>query len=790
MLKTVRVPEKFAPLFERAQSYVARYFADQKSAPERGTIEVGGQRYVLVRAATMAVEFYDTVRSFYGEEEEARWVAHALLFDFAHAMGLGDARQFAERMEVTDPIARLSAGPVHFAHSGWAFVDISPESRPTPDDDYYLLYDHPYSFESDSWLGVRRNSERPVCVMNAGYSSGWCESSFGVPLIAVEILCRAKGDDTCRFIMAPPSRIEGHIADYVERHPELARSIGDYTIPSFLSKRTDRQLMRKNLELERRAVERARELAVINEELKHDIAVRKRAEAELSASKELTERLIEGLPGGVVHVDKQGALLRANAEALRILGLGYDQFSQRYISDLRTETIFEDGSPATLDDYPVTKALVTGLPQEATTMGVRKPNGDVSWAVFRAIPIRDPATHEVSGAVVTFVDISERKRFEDKLRHTQKLESLGVLAGGIAHDFNNLLVTILGNASFAKGMTGLDPRIAPLLQEIETGARRAAELTKQMLDYAGQGRFTVESVDLCAVVREMTKLLNALIPKQVELHCHFQEGLPEIEADPAQLRQVVMNLITNAAEAIGDRAGRVVISVEQRYASMSDLDGFLADSAAAGTFLCLEVRDTGSGMSEETRARVFDPFFTTKFKGRGLGMAAVLGIVRGHRAAIRIESREGAGTRALVLLPTKRKGDSATDGKTPSGRGTILVVDDDDSVRAVAQRVLVAHGYHVIAAPNGAEGLRIFERRESDINLVLLDVTMPEMSGFEALQRIRARGSRVPVLMSSGYDVLATGIDVRQVSGILEKPYDVGQLLSAVESAVLASRPA
>ncbi|HEY3593378.1 MAG TPA: response regulator [Polyangiaceae bacterium] len=788
MLRTVRVPQKFAPLFERAQSYVARYFADQKSSPERGTLEVGGQRYVLVSAATMSVDFYETVKSFYGEEDEALSVAHALLFDVAHAMGLGDARRFAERMHVTDPIARLSAGPVHFAYSGWAFVDISPESSPTPDDDYYLLYDHPYSFESDSWLSAKRTSNRPVCVMGAGYSSGWCESSFGVSLVAVELLCRAQGHETCRFIMAPPTRIEEHIARYLEHHPDLAKSIGDYTIPSFLSKRTDRQLLRNNMELERRAHERARELAVINEELNRDIAERKRTEAELSASKELNERLIEGLPGGVVHVDKNGALLRANGEALRILGLAYDQLSRRCVGDFAMETTFEDGTAARPEDDPVSKALLSGLAQPATTLGVRKPSGDVSWAVYRAIPIRDSATHEVSGAVVTFFDITERKRFEDKLRHTQKLESLGVLAGGIAHDFNNLLVTILGNASFAKGIAGVDPRIAPLLQEIEIGARRAAELTKQMLDYAGRGRFTVERVDLCGVVREMTTLLKALIPKHVELHYHFQEGLSEIEADPAQLRQVVMNLIINAAEAIGERTGRVVISVEQRYASVSELERYLADGATAGTYLCVEVRDDGSGMSEETRARVFDPFFTTKFKGRGLGMAAVLGIVRGHRAAIRIESREGSGTRAFVLFPTKRKAETA-DKAALSARGTILVVDDDDSVRAVAQRVLVAHGYHVIAAPNGAEGLRIFERRENDINLVLLDVTMPEMSGFEALRRIRARGSRVPVLMSSGYDVLATGMDVGQVSGILEKPYDVSQLLSAVESAVLTARP-
>jgi CheY-like chemotaxis protein len=359
------------------------------------------------------------------------------------------------------------------------------------------------------------------------------------------------------------------------------------------------------------------------------------------------------------------------------------------------------------------------------------------------------------------------------------------LAGGIAHDFNNLLVAILGNASFAKSLTGIDPTITPLLDEIETGARRAAELTKQMLDYAGHGRYVVETVDLCAVVREMATLLKALIPKQVELHYHFQEGLPAVEADPAQLRQVVMNLITNAAEAIGDRAGRVVVSVDQRYVAGRELEGYVSDGALAGTFLCLEVADSGSGMTEETRARVFDPFFTTKFKGRGLGMAAVLGIVRGHHGAIRIDSREGSGTQALVLLPTKRKADEVPDHSPRSARGTILFVDDDDGVRNVAQRALVAHGYHVIAASNGAEGLRIFERRGRDIHLVLLDVTMPEMSGFEALQRIRATGSQVPVLMSSGYDVRTTAIAVGLVSGILEKPYDVGQLLAAVENAVL-----
>jgi two-component system cell cycle sensor histidine kinase/response regulator CckA len=780
MLNTVRVPDKFAPLFELAQSYVTRYFADQKSAPERGTLEVSGQRYVLVRAASMSVEFHDMVRSYYREDQEAAAVAHALLFDVAHAMGLADSRAFAERMNVTDPIARLSAGPVHFAHAGWAFVDISHESNPSPDEHYYLLYDHPYSFESDSWLNAQKPTSNPVCVMNTGYSSGWCEHAFGLPLVATEILCRAKGDSACRFIMAPPDRIGDHIARYRERHPELAERIVNYQIPGFFSARTDPQLVRKNLELERHAQQRAVELAAINEELSRDIAQRKKTETALNASMELNERLIEALPGGVVQMAKDGTLVRANADALRILGLSFEQLGSLKAQDFDDLTCFEDGSPARASDYPGVKALTTGLPQGATTIGVKRKNGDIAWAVFRAVPTRDVETQEVTGAVITFFDITERKRFEDKLRHTQKLESLGVLAGGIAHDFNNLLVTILGNTSLARSMEECDPKIGELLLQVETGARRAADLTKQMLDYAGRGRFAVERVDLPALVTDMIELLKATIPKQVELRCHFQQGLPSIEVDPTQLRQVIMNLVTNAAEAIGDRSGKIVIQAEQRYVSAPELERFVGEVARPGSVLCLEVQDDGSGMDQDTASRIFDPFFTTKFTGRGLGMAAVLGIVRGHHGAIRIDSREREGTRVTVLLPERLRQDT----EAPPGAGTrrtILVVDDDDGVRAVAQRALGSHGYPVLTASNGAEGLRLLERRGTDIRLALIDVTMPEMNGFELLSRLRASGHQFPVLLSSGYAIDPARLEGSGSSGVLTKPYDVVELIQAIE---------
>jgi PAS domain S-box-containing protein len=780
MLNTVRVPEKFAPLFELAQSYVTRYFADQRSAPERGTLEVSGQRYMLVRAASMSVEFHDMVRSYYREDQEAAAVAHALLFDVAHAMGLADAKAFAERMNVTDPIARLSAGPVHFAHAGWAFVDISAESNPSPDDDYYLLYDHPYSFESDSWLNAQKSTTHPVCVMNTGYSSGWCEHAFGIPLVATEILCRAKGDAACRFIMAPPDRIAEHIARYRERHPDLAERIVNYQIPGFFSARTDPQLVRKNLELERRAQQRARELDAINEELSRDIAQRKRAEAALNASMELNERLIEALPGGVVQMGKDGALLRANPEALRILGLTFEELQNLKAQDFDELTCFEDGSPARAADYPAIKALTSGKPQGATTIGVKRKDGNIAWAVFRAVPTRDVETHEVTGAVVTFFDITERKLFEDKLRHTQKLESLGVLAGGIAHDFNNLLVTILGNASLARSMQECDPKIDELLAHVETGARRAADLTKQMLDYAGRGRFAVERVELPGLVTDMTELLKATIPKHVELRCHFQQGLPPLDVDPTQVRQVIMNLITNAAEAIGERAGKIVIQVEQRYVSAEELERYVGDVVRPGSFLSLEVQDDGSGMDHDTASRIFDPFFTTKFTGRGLGMAAVLGIVRGHHGAIRIDSREREGTRVTVLLPVR----SAQVTEAPPVIGdqrTILVVDDDDGVRAIAGRALAARGFRVVTASNGAEGLRLLERLGGEVGLALIDVTMPEMNGFELLSHLRAAGNAFPVLLSSGYAIDPARLEGSGCNGVLAKPYDVLQLIQAVE---------
>ena len=241
-LKTVRVPDAFEPLFQRAEEVVGQFFRQRRDDPSTGSIEISDSRYVLLRGASLSVEFFALVRSLFGPgaEQDADAFSANLLYDLAHSVGKADARNFHQKMGLEDPVAKLSAGPVHFSHTGWAFVDILPESQPSPDDDYYLLYDHPYAFEAHAWLAAGKTAPYPICVMNAGYSSGWCEESFEVNLEAIEIACRAHGDPYCRFIMAPPQRIVEHIDRYLEQHPELNRLAARRQRPDFFSRQKAR----------------------------------------------------------------------------------------------------------------------------------------------------------------------------------------------------------------------------------------------------------------------------------------------------------------------------------------------------------------------------------------------------------------------------------------------------------------------------------------------------------------------------------------------------------------------
>ncbi|MBK8164861.1 MAG: PAS domain S-box protein [bacterium] len=374
----------------------------------------------------------------------------------------------------------------------------------------------------------------------------------------------------------------------------------------------------------------------------------------------------------------------------------------------------------------------------------------------------------------------ERQRFEAGVQQSQKLESLGLLAGGIAHDFNNLLFCIAGNADLAQAELPADSPARECLGVIGQASRRAADLCRQLLDYAGKGRVAKQRLNLHELIGDTDRMLSLGVPKSIELRRRFAPDLPEVEAEATQLRQVLMNLVMNAAEAIGPGIGSITLATGTMECDRAVLDRGRAESAApAGTYVYCEVADSGGGMDVATVARMFEPFFTTKFAGRGLGLAAVLGIVRGHGGGILVDSSPGRGTRVRVLLPAARAS-AATGAVSPDpatgwrGHGTVLVVDDEEPVRHVARRYLERLGFRVETAGDGEEALaRLGNRDAGPIDCVLLDLTMPRLDGAETLRRMREGGLDIPVVLASGFDEhdLARRFAGCGVAGYVQKPY-------------------
>ena len=382
--------------------------------------------------------------------------------------------------------------------------------------------------------------------------------------------------------------------------------------------------------------------------------------------------------------------------------------------------------------------------------------------------------------------LEQQRRAEEQMRNAQKLESLGVLAGGIAHDFNNLLVGVLGNAGLALLELPEDSPARQAIRDIEISAQRAAELTRQMLAYSGRGTFRVEPVDVSTLVEEMSQLLRRVISKQAQLSLHLDRTLPAVVGDATQLRQVVMNLITNASDAL-ERQGTVRLETSAVRADREMLaSAYLDEELPEGEYVCIEVSDTGVGMDAATAARLFDPFFTTKFTGRGLGLAAVLGIVRGHRGAISLQSAPGAGTTFRVLLPAA-KGVSATAPAPPAstlarGSGRVLLVDDEEAVRGLARRVLERGGFDVIEAESGEEGLARYEERPDSVTAVVLDLTMPGLGGEATFHALRRARPDLPIVLSSGY--MPEEGDAFSGVAFLAKPYRPAELVDAVNAAI------
>jgi PAS domain S-box-containing protein len=390
-------------------------------------------------------------------------------------------------------------------------------------------------------------------------------------------------------------------------------------------------------------------------------------------------------------------------------------------------------------------------------------------------------------------NLTERKKFEDErlkleqqLLHAQKLESLGVLAGGIAHDFNNILMAIIGNADLALMKVNKESPAVENLQRIEQAAARAADLAKQMLAYSGKGRFVVEQLDLNRLLEEMLHMLEVSISKKAVLRFNLHTPLPAVEADATQIRQIVMNLVINASEAIGDKSGVIAITTGCMDCDRSYLkDVWLNENLTDGLYVYLEIADSGCGMNHETLAKIFDPFFTTKFTGRGLGMAAVLGIVRGHKGAIKVYSEMGKGSSFKILLPaSSRPADlfnGHSNGDNWHGSGTVLLVDDEETVRGIGAEMLRELGFTPITANDGRDALDVF-KQNPDISFVILDLTMPHVDGEQCYRELRQLKPDVKVIISSGYNEqeVTQKFVGKGLAGFIQKPYKLSVLKEAV----------
>lgn len=522
--------------------------------------------------------------------------------------------------------------------------------------------------------------------------------------------------------------------------------------------------------------EKNRQLEAMHGSLEERVRELKDAESALRQSQGRLHTVIDNAPVIIWGVDAQGTVTFLEGKPLQEIGIQPEQFVGASVFDI------PDGR------VPQMASQFRRALQGETFTNVEKMRGRIFE--MRYAPLFD-AAGEVDGIIGIAVDITERKQAEEALFQAQKLESLGVLAGGIAHDFNNLLVAMLGQTSLAERRLAPEHPAREHIRKAVDAAQKATTLTRQMLAYSGRGQLEIVPINMNTLIDENIKLFRASVPKTVHLEARLAPQLPPIEGDPAQMQQVIMNLILNAAEAIGQERGtvQVVTGVEDGDKTAGDKGWHSSGEVApGGRYVIVEIRDDGCGMNEATLAKIFDPFFSTKATGQGLGLAAVLGIVHGHQGKIMVHSTPGKGTIFKLLFRASDKEATPVeavepDNTLPEQAGyVVLVVDDEAPVREAVTDVLSLEGIQVLTASNGHSALQIFSERSGEIDLVLLDLSMPGMSGDETLRRLREIDSTVPVILSSGYDKrdLRVRFSTRDLTGFIQKPYTAKRLSDSI----------
>ncbi|MDD2736439.1 MAG: PAS domain S-box protein [Desulfuromonadaceae bacterium] len=522
-----------------------------------------------------------------------------------------------------------------------------------------------------------------------------------------------------------------------------------------------------------------------------DITERKQHEEAIIHSSKLLQTIINTAPVRIFWKDTDLRYLGCNTLFAKDAGVDYPD-------ELIGKDDFQLAWKDQAEQYRADDRLVmeSGNPKLSFDEQQTTPTGGTLWLRTSKVPLRNEE-NKVTAVLGIYDDITERKRvLEEKLelekqfQQTQKLESLGVLSGGIAHDFNNILAIIMGYCSLTK----MDYETAEEnIPEIEKAAERAAGLCRQMLAYAGKAQLSMVQVNMWTLVDEMVTMLKATLPQNSIIKTDLSTNIPFIKADASQLRQIVMNLIINASEAIGTEQGEIGVSLAKTtiIAGQSDKD-HQGKTILPGEYICLEVTDTGCGMDEETKWRIFEPFYTTKFTGRGLGMSAVLGIINSHNGALQLFSQQGKGTTFKVYLPVLKSYPSMGECLNPSisaapwqGSGTILLVEDEDQIRFLAKSMLQRFGFTVLEAANGKEALELYQKNAADIRLVLTDMGMPVMDGYALFPALKKLNPELPIIISSGFgDVDVTSrIGRDNIAGIISKPYNpnlLGEVLKKV----------
>jgi PAS domain S-box-containing protein len=766
---TVEVPDALRPLFAEAERIVSAMFEDRRETPSEGTIEIAGERYVLVRAASLSVHFFQLVREFHGEGRaaEADEFARNVLFDLAHEIGKADAKSYAARSGIQDPLAKLSAGPVHFAYGGWARVRLDPSSVLASDDSYVLIYEHPFSFESDAWLRAGVNPGFRTCIMNAGYSSGWCEAAFGMRLVSAEIACRAQGDETCRFVMAPPHRIDEHIAKLLAHAGHHGHATAVQVPDFFARKRMEEDLRRHKSELEHNQRELRR-----SERFLHDV--------------------IENMP--LMVFVKDAATLRfvlMNRAGEQLIGLPREQLIGKNDYDFFPEPqadFFTSKDREVLD-----RKTALDIPEEP-----------IDTATGRRIlhTIKDPILDDEGRPLFLLgisEDITERKRHEDQLAAAgwalrqakeeadQANRAKSQFLANMSHEIRTPMNGILGMTELLSSME-LDGQQRDYVDTIRQSAETLLHLLNGILDLSKieAGHLELECIGFSlreALGDALQTLGSRAASKGLELVQQIPSVVPDgLVGDPIRLRQVILNLVDNAVKFTD--TGEVVVRIE------------LLDREPTRARLRFEISDTGRGIASVDQQRIFKAFEQASIGtprgsgGTGLGLAIASELVAMMGGTLELASELGRGSTFWFVIEFNVDESAASlDTRRPSIRDLpILVVDDNAVNRRVMAELLTSWRLRPTTATSGAEALDRLRAAASvgrPFRVVLLDSRMPGMTGLDVARAVlddeRLRSATLILLSSGGPGPEVAEARRLGIARFLTKPVKQSDLLRAIE---------